>query len=47
MSEVSKKLKFESCWAVSKNGRVGGLAILQNNNVNVRITSFSSHHIDT
>lgn len=46
MSEVSKKLNFESCLGVDRKSKGSGLAMLWNNDVNVHITSFSSHHID-
>lgn len=46
MSEVSKRLRIESYFAVNRNGKGGGLAMLWNDSVNVNINSFSSHHID-
>lgn len=46
MSIVSRKLRLENCFAVNRNGKGGRLAMLWDNNVNVDVTSFSSHHID-
>lgn len=46
MLELSKKLKVENFLVVNRNGKGGGLVMLQNTNVNVHITSFNSHHID-
>lgn len=46
ISNASRKLRIESCLVVNKNGMGSGLALVWNNNVNVSITSYSSHHID-
>lgn len=46
MNNVRKKLKLESCFAISSDGRSGGLAMLWARDVKVNITSFSSHHIN-
>lgn len=46
MNNVGKKLKLESCFAVSSNGKSGGLAMLWSQDINVDIASFSDHHID-
>lgn len=46
MNNVGKKLKLESCFTVSRNGKSGGLAMLWSQDIKVDIASFSDHHID-
>ncbi|KAL9436888.1 hypothetical protein AB3S75_022853 [Citrus x aurantiifolia] len=46
MNEVSRKLNYENCFAVSSIGKGGGLALLWKSETNVQINSFNQHHID-
>lgn len=46
MNNVGKKLKLESCFAVSSKSKSGGLAMLWSQDIKVDIASFSDHHID-
>ncbi|XP_024039545.1 uncharacterized protein LOC112098147 [Citrus clementina] len=46
MNEVSRKLNYENCFAVSSIGKGGGLALLWKSETNVQIKSFNQHHID-
>lgn len=46
MKEKRKKLKFQNCFAVSREGLGGGLAMLWNPDINVEIKSYSKHHVD-
>ncbi|XP_024038343.1 uncharacterized protein LOC112097373 [Citrus clementina] len=46
MNEVSRKLNYENCFAVSSIGKGGGLALLWNSETKVQIKSFNKHHID-
>ena len=41
MNGVCKKLNYENCFAVSRTGRGGGLAMLWNSETNVQVKSFS------
>lgn len=43
---VSKKLKFNNCHDVNRNGLWGGLALLCDLNMTVNVTSYSSYHIN-
>lgn len=46
MNQISRKLKFENYFGVDRSGKIGGLAILWNPEIEVQIKSFSKHHID-
>ncbi|KAL9460747.1 hypothetical protein AB3S75_003870 [Citrus x aurantiifolia] len=46
MNNVGLKLNFKNCFAVSSNGKSGGLALLWDSDIRVSISSFSNHHID-
>lgn len=42
----SEQLHFQNCFAISREGMGGGLAMLWSSKVTVEIKSYSSHHID-
>ena len=46
MNKVGKLLKFDCCFAVSRKGKSGGLALMWNLEINVNMTSFSSRYVD-
>lgn len=46
MRKRSYELHFANCFAVSREGMGGGLAMLWNSEITVEIKSFSCHHID-
>ncbi|KAH9769616.1 reverse transcriptase domain-containing protein [Citrus sinensis] len=46
MRKRSYELYFANCFAVSREGLGGGLAMLWNSEITVEIKSFSCHHID-
>ncbi|KAH9723192.1 reverse transcriptase domain-containing protein [Citrus sinensis] len=46
VESVSRVFNFENCFAVDRTGMGSGLALLWRADVNVSITSYSSHHID-
>lgn len=43
---MGKRLGFDNCMAVSRNGMGGGLALLWNDDLELEIVSYSNHHID-
>ncbi|KAH9799959.1 reverse transcriptase domain-containing protein [Citrus sinensis] len=46
MNNVRVELNFENCFSVSRNGLGGGLAMLWSSDIDVKIVSYSQHHID-
>ena len=46
MMNMSKKLAFDNCLAVDRNGMGGGLAMLWNDDLELEIVSYNNHHID-
>ena len=46
MQEKAKRLHFQNCFAISREGLGGGLALLWREEVTVDIKSFSKHHVD-
>ena len=46
VESVCRDFNFENCFAVDRTGMGGGLALIWRAEVNVSITSYSSHHID-
>ena len=45
-NEECRRLNLDNCFAVSRTGMSGGLAMMWNSEITVNITSYSSHHID-
>lgn len=45
-TEECRKFNLDNCFAISRNGMSGGLAMMWNSDVNVNISSYSNHHID-
>lgn len=41
------RLWFKHCFAVGRRGLSGGIALLWHSSINLRIFSFSMHHIDS
>lgn len=41
------RLWFKHCFAVGRRGLSGGIALLRHSSINLRIFSFSMHHIDS
>ena len=46
VKEVCRRLKLDNSFAVDRIGKSGGLALIWSSDINVRITSYSRHHID-
>lgn len=46
MQEKAYKLHFQNCFAVSREGLGGGLAMMWNSEIVVDIKSYSKHHVD-
>lgn len=46
MQEKAKRLRYQNCFAVNREGLGGGLALLWNEEVIVDIKSYSKHHVD-
>ena len=46
MENLAKTIGFESSFAVSSNGRSGGLCMYWNNAIKVEIIGYSRYHID-
>ncbi|XP_052297218.1 uncharacterized protein LOC127902351 [Citrus sinensis] len=46
VESVCRDFNFENCFVVDRKGMGGGLALIWRAEVNVSITSYSSHHID-
>ncbi|KAH9748716.1 reverse transcriptase domain-containing protein [Citrus sinensis] len=46
MQEKANKLNFQNCFAISREGLGGGLALLWSSEVTVDIKSYSKHHVD-
>lgn len=46
MVDSGKRLGFDNCFAVSREGMGGGLAMLWNEDLELEIISYSNHHID-
>lgn len=46
MQSIRRKLGFDNCFVVDRNGLSGGLALLWMDDVDLNIVSYSRHHID-
>lgn len=46
MNRIKWKLNFKNCFTMYRVGSGGGIALLWNYKVDLKITSYSSHHID-
>ena len=46
MMNTGKRLGLDNCFAVCRSGMGGGLAMLWNEDLDLEIASYSSHHID-
>lgn len=46
MQERANDLRFQNCFAVSRDGLGGGLAMMWTLEINVEIKSYSKHHVD-
>ena len=46
VNSIYRCFNFENCFAVDKTGIGGALTMLWSSDINVNITSYSSHHID-
>lgn len=46
IEEVKRRINFHGCFAVDREGRGGGVAVLWKENFNCCITSYSSNYID-
>lgn len=47
MEKIKIKLTFDNWFAVNSRGSIGGLALLWNSNLDLRISYYSMHHIDS
>ena len=46
INKKTEALNFQHCFAVSSNGKGGGLAMMWSENVTIDIKSYSKHYID-
>ncbi|PNX70083.1 ribonuclease H [Trifolium pratense] len=46
MEELRHLLGFDSCFAVNREGRGGGLAFMWRSSFHCSVTNFSSNHVD-
>ena len=46
MKRRAAELNFQNCFAISSNGKGGGLAMMWKEGIEMEIKSYSKHHID-